>query len=211
MVNRIFLLLFLCFTMGVYGQKLDKQTRNYLKAKLDTLKGLDQKYRWQLTFWETDTKRIDSLRKLSPEEIILWTTIKKERITPDQIKVLDSLDKLQERLDSLNAISLLKIIEKYGYPSYKRTGSRVTTLLILHLTGEWYYQYLTPLFFVELQKGTMPPDEFARWFDRNQLMMKKKQLYGEYNNQFPCVEDLAKTNIERKKIGLKPLKKNKCN
>ncbi len=203
----IFFSLISAFT---YGQKLDKPTRKYVKAQLDTISKLDQKYRWHLTFSEPDTKKVDSIKKLP------WRKIKsyQEKVFRDKTvskrSAMDSLWKLQKRLDSLNAITFIEIIEKYGYPSYKRTRSFTTTSLTLHFLGGWYFDKLYPIFDLELKKGNMPADEFARWYDRTQLVSKKKQLYGEYDKQFPCVDNIEKTNIERKKIGLKSINKNNC-
>jgi hypothetical protein len=52
--------------------------------------------------------------------------------------------------------------------------------------------------------------DYAIWMDRYLLMEGKPQLYGEYNKAYPCVKDLNKSNKERKKLGLEPLKENRC-
>jgi len=204
------IIFFSFIALFAHGQKLDKPTKKYLKARMDTISELDQKYRWHLTFHEHDTKKVDSIKKLPRRKIVAYQEKAFRDKTVSNKSAMDSLSKLQKKLDSLNAITFIEIIEKYGYPSYKRTHSFTTSALTLHFLGGWYFDKLYPIFDSELKKGNMPADEFARWYDRTQLISRKKQLYGEYDKQFPCVDNIENTNIERKKIGLRPIKKNLC-
>lgn len=194
----------------IYGQKLTKFQRDSLKSALGQMEKDDQKYRWQLMLGELDSLKLDSLKKLPRD--IMWERI--DNAMSYKIgfgkSVSDSLSKLQNILDSLNYLKFVKIINKYGYPSYKRTGSSAGGLLTIHTVGRKEFEDLLPTFQRELYNGNMPAIEFAAWYDRCQLFMNKKQLYGEYDRQYPCMDDLEMTNIERKKIGLKTLKKNKC-
>ena len=203
------ILLFSFFTI-VYGQKLDKSTRILLKSKMDSISVDDQKYRLQLMLGELDKHKLDSLNKLPFNSF--WDRVNKvgRKEVGFSRQISDSLWNIQNRLDSLNAIKFIEIINKYGYPSYKRTKSYTSSTISLHLIGKLYFDRLLPLFTSEQQKGNMPSDEFARWFDRNNLVSGKKQLFGEYNSKYPCVDNIIETNSERKKIGLKPLKKNNC-
>ena len=122
----------------------------------------------------------------------------------------DSIWHLQNEIDSLNNLKFLSIIDKYGYPLSKRTGSTSSSYLSLHLVSETNFKLLESLFKTELNKKNMPAEEYAKWFDRCQIVMNKKQLYGEYDQQYPCVENIEITNAERKKIGLKKIKNNNC-
>ena len=203
-------ILLLSFFTIVYGQKLDKSTRILLKSKMDSISVDDQKYRLQLMLGELDKHKLDSLNKLPFNSF--WDRVNKvgRKEVGFSRQISDSLWNIQNRLDSLNAIKFIEIINKYGYPSYKRTKSYTSSTISLHLIGKLYFDRLLPLFTSEQQKGNMPSDEFARWFDRNNLVSGKKQLFGEYNSKYPCVDNIIETNSERKKIGLKPLKKNNC-
>ncbi len=207
---KLIIVFFFITILTVVGQKLDKQTRKYLKSKLDTISQIDQKYRWELAFGELDSKKIDSLKKL-PHKLMM------ERMSQAGIgkvgfnkEIKDSIWKLQKNLDSLNSITFIELINKYGYPSYKRTKSYTSFTLALHLMGKNNFEKLLPIFSSELEKGNMPPSEYANWYDRNQIIAKKKQLYGEYDKKFPCVENIEKTNLARKKIGLRLIKRNNC-
>ena len=203
-------ILLLSFFTIVYGQKLDKSTRILLKSKMDSISVDDQKYRLQLMLGELDKHKLDSLNKLPFNAF--WDRVNKvgRKEVGFSRQISDSLWNIQNRLDSLNANKFIEIINKYGYPSYKRTKSYTSSTISLHLIGKLYFDRLLPLFTSEQQKGNMPSDEFARWFDRNNLVSGKKQLFGEYNSKYPCVDNIIETNSERKKIGLKPLKKNNC-
>ena len=177
---------------------------------MDSISVDDQKYRLQLMLGELDKHKLDSLNKLPFNSF--WDRVNKvgRKEVGFSRQISDSLWNIQNRLDSLNAIKFIEIINKYGYPSYKRTKSYTSSTISLHLIGKLYFDRLLPLFTSEQQKGNMPSDEFARWFDRNNLVSGKKQLFGEYNSKYPCVDNIIETNSERKKIGLKPLKKNNC-
>ena len=54
----------------------------------------------------------------------------------------------------------------------------------------------------------MPGKIYAAWYDRILYTKGNAQLYGEYITKYPSVENLEKTNSERKKISLKKLRKN---
>ena len=69
------------------------------------------------------------------------------------------------------------------------------------------FELLNPIFLNEIKKENMPGEIYARWFDRILYVKGERQLYGEYLSNRPCVENLKKTNIARKKIGLKRLRK----
>jgi hypothetical protein len=170
----------------------------------------DQKYRWQIMFGELDEKKIDSLKKLKLDAKLEHI----HRALSYQIgfskQVRDSLFDLQNIIDYQNKEQFIAIIKQFGYPSKKRVKSQSSSYLILHFTQPEDFDYFFPIFTSELLKGNMPPKEFASWYDRCQLFMHKKKLYGEYDNRYPCVEDLNKTNQARKNIGLKPIRKNKC-
>jgi hypothetical protein len=166
----------------------------------------DQKYRWQLMLGELDSHKLDSLKKL-PSDIMVDRINNAMRYKIGFGKVVaDSLWKLQNEIDSINRFRFIEIILKYGYPSFNRIGSSADGLIAIHMVGEKDFYDLHSIFKSELLKGNMPATYYAAWYDRCQIFMNKQQLYGEYDQKYPCVADLCVTNIERKKIGLKRLK-----
>ena len=202
--------LFVLLTFLSFGQKLTSLQKDSIKQVMDNIGKEDQKYRWQLMLGELDSTKLDSLKKL-PDQIKfdrMRKVMKNELGFNKSTK--DSIWHLQNEIDSLNNLKFLSVIEKYGYPSFKRTGSTTSSTLILHLVSESNFKNLESLFKTELNKKNLPAVEYAKWFDRCQIVMNKKQLYGEYDQQYPCVKNIKITNIERKKIGLKKLKNNNC-
>lgn len=211
MMKKSIVFIFISFiSVTCFGQKLTPFQKDSIKADLVQMEKDDQKYRWQMMLGELDSLKIDSIKKLPKD--LLWKRINSAMT----FKVgfgkftFDSLLKLQNDLDSLNKIKFLGIVKKYGYPSFKRTGNSFSGLITIHMVGKKEFDELLPIFKQELHKRNMPANEFAAWYDRCQLNMNKQQLYGEYNSEYPCVANLVITNQERKKIGLKKIKKNKC-
>ena len=202
--------LFVLLTFLSFGQKLTSLQKDSIKQVMDNIGKEDQKYRWQLMLGELDSTKLDSLKKL-PDQIKfdrMRKVMKNELGFNKSTK--DSIWHLQNEIDSFNNLKFLSVIEKYGYPSFKRTGSTTSSTLILHLVSESNFKNLESLFKTELNKKNLPAVEYAKWFDRCQIVMNKKQLYGEYDQQYPCVENISNTNTEREKIGLKKLKNNNC-
>ena len=202
--------LFILLTFLSFGQKLTSLQKDSIKQVMDNIGKEDQKYRWQLMLGELDSTKLDSLKKL-PDQIKfdrMRKVMKNELGFNKSTK--DSIWHLQNEIDSLNNLKFLSVIEKYGYPSFKRTGSTTSSTLILHFVSENNFKLLASLFKTELNKKNLPAVEYAKWFDRCQIVMNKKQLYGEYDQQYPCVENISNTNTEREKIGLKKLKNNNC-
>lgn len=191
------------------GQELKPAQKDSIKIVMDSMIENDQRYRWQLTYGELDLGKIDSIQKLPNNwEIAENATYNNGGFS---IAIRDSIWGLQTKLDSLNLLTLLYIIKKYGYPSYNRVGSLTSHILIFHLVRPTQFEILLPIFKNEVKKGNLPASEYACWYDRCQLSMNgKKQLYGEYDREYPCVEDLKETNKARRKIGLYKLKENKC-
>ena len=127
----------------------------------------------------------------------------------------DSINKLIKKADSINYDEFIEILNDYGYiDKYKNKSLGVFSLILLHNISANKVEWLQPILLKEIEVGKMPPLDYAQWYDRYLLQVcKKKELYGEYGRigKFPCVEDLEATNEARKKIGLPPFKKSKCN
>ena len=124
----------------------------------------------------------------------------------------DSIWKFIKIADSLNFYEYISIIKEYGYVNERKYSDM--GYMILHFISHEEVKILEPLVYKEVLAGRMPGYIYAQWYDRYLLQIcKKKVLYGEYGqtNKFPCVDDLNATNEARLKIGLKPIKKSKCN
>lgn len=209
-MKNILLLFFLFWFSSAIGQELTTAQKDSIKTVLDKMVEIEQKYRLLLP--DFNKAQRDSIKKIP-------TTIEGDR----QVKVIkgeewgynkklnDSLWPLIHEIDSLNKQTFLLLIKKYGYPSYKRVGTTACGILTIHMMGEKDFDELLPVFQQELKKGNMTANDYANWYDRHQLFMGKKKLYGVYDPDYPCVENVKKTNKERKKIGLHKLyKENKC-
>ena len=192
------------------GQRLSNASKDSIVKIMDVMSEDDQKHRWQIMLGEFDSIKLDSLKNL-PSEIRMERIleVQKDKVGFGKL-VKDSLWALQNKLDSLNEVRFIKVIQVYGYPSFRRIGSKNASILLTHLTDKIRFNRYHDLLKMELEKGNLPPSEYASWYDRCQLTMKNQQLYGEYDKIYPCVENLTLTNYERKKIGLKKLKVNNC-
>lgn len=118
----------------------------------------------------------------------------------------DSLWKLQAINDSINKVRLLDLIRRYGYPSFDRTGVKCTEEMTVHFTNERDSLELYAVFESEMKKGNMPPEEFARWYDRWRINKKQTTWYGVYGAGSPKKEELLLINKRRRAIGLPDLK-----
>jgi hypothetical protein len=201
------ILAFLCLVnIQSFAQKLSRHEKDSLKIALDEMHGQDQKHRWQLSYGTNVQSEIDSINKLPIED--------KNKICRNHHEnnrhQIDSLYEIQGKIDIENRDKLIEIINTYGFPSPKRTKSNRISTMLLHFLSEKDFELLNPIFLNEIKKENMPGEIYARWFDRILYVKGERQLYGEYLSNRPCVENLEKTNIARKKIGLKRLRKNNC-
>ena len=120
----------------------------------------------------------------------------------------DSIWRLQSIRDSINKQKFIELTTKYGYPTFDRVGFARSLVLILHFTLENDFLELKDLFKSELDKGNMPPKEYAWWFDRCQRNMGLPIYFGQYTNDKFCGEQLNIYNEHRKEIGLEGLQPN---
>jgi hypothetical protein len=121
----------------------------------------------------------------------------------------DSLWNLQNKLDSINIIEFVNIINNYGYPSLQRVGTQISYVLILHFTRERDFISLDELFQKELLNKNMPNLEYAMWYDRCMILSKKRVKYGAYGKSKFCGDEHIYINDNRKSIGLELLNE-KC-
>jgi hypothetical protein len=205
-LTQVILTIFCFSQIQLYSQKITKNVKDSLSIVLDEMGRQDQKHRWELMYGTNVRSEIDSINKLPIKEI---GKIYREHTTNHQ-KQIDSLLVIQSIIDAENRLKLISIINAYGFPSPKRINSVTTTYLLLHFANDEGFELLNLIFLKEIKKGNMPGQIYAEWYDRILYDKGERQLYGMYNQKFPCVENIEKTNIERKKIGLKKLKENNC-
>jgi len=195
----LFIILTLLFFQNpLNAQKLNQHKRDSLKVVLDEMGELDQKYRWQLMYGITKKTEVDSINKLPVEQIRI---ICKENQKNNKAKN-DSLGRLQNEIDSINKEPLIAIINEFGFPSPKRIKSWTGDFILLHFTTEDDFKVFNPLLTKELKKGNLKGLIYAEWHDRILHDKGLPQLYGAYGKN-PKIEDLNKTNLARKEIGLK--------
>ena len=204
--SQIILISLLLLQFQSFAQKLSRHEKDSLKIVLDEMGEQDQKHRWELMYGTNIQSEIDSINNLSIEDI---KRIVREHNINNKPQI-DSLWKIQEKIDLENRDKLIEIIKIYGFPSPKRTKSNTTNNILLHFLSKEDFELLNPIFLDEIKNGNMPGEIYAAWYDRILYVEGNPQLYGEYITKYPCVESLEKTNSERKKIGLKRLRKNNC-
>jgi hypothetical protein len=208
MIKPLHIILAFLFLANIqsFAQKLSKNEKDSLKTVLDEMGEQDKKHRWELTYGTNVQSEIDSINKLPIED--------RRKIIREHHKnnkqQIDSLRKIQKKIDLENRDKLIEIINTYGFPSPKRTKSHGISTMLLHFLSEKDFELLNPIFLNEIKKGNMPGEIYASGFDRILYVKGELQLYGEYLSNRPCLENLEKTNIARKKIGLRRLRKNNC-
>lgn len=177
------LLLFLsliAFSNQLFAQdKLTFREKFIIRKELKQMLKNDQKYREEIAYGNLSKTEVDSL----------WV--------------------LQNREDSLNRIKFKQIIDKYGYPSIDRVGTQISYVLVLHFTRQSDFDYLKESFKQELDNKTMPPIEYAKWYDRSQLINGREVKFGAYGDKKFCGDELGKVNQCRLEIGLEILQ-NEC-
>lgn len=177
------LFLFLCLislSNELFAQdKLSVREKFLIRKELKQMFKNDQKYREEIAYGNLSKTEVDSL----------WV--------------------LQNKEDSLNRVQFKQLIDKYGYPSIDRVGTQISYVLVLHFTRQSDFDYLKESFKEELDNKTMPPIEYAKWYDRSQLINGREVKFGAYGNKKFCGEELEKVNKCRLEIGLEILQ-NEC-
>ena len=172
----------------MYAQKRELNTIVY--AQIDSMAYYDQLHRKEMLKFKSYAEYLSK--------------------TPASVR--DSLWKETEYYDSLNFIKYVEILKIYGFiEKSKRYKSAFFELMLTHYISHREVAILKPLLLEELKANRMSAKLYAEWYDRYLIQScKKPQLYGEYLSIDPCVGDLTVCNEARKKIGLRPLRKNYC-
>lgn len=214
-VISIFLFLSQYFLLAQINKtiKVDKKTKEAVRAELKDMIDTDQKYRWMIMYGETDQSKLDSLMEL-PDNIRFQ--IFKNHGTPKyglSQPTLDSLWVLQNEIDSINLIRLERIISEYGWPDEKRFGKNDAYIMLIHTDSETVFG-MEELLLNEVKAKRLDSYEFAKLWDRKLIDVDKKQKYGTvffYGKKGeilpPVVENNDSANIARKSIGLNNLNK----
>ena len=100
MKRHIMLFLFLIISTVSFGQDLTKTQKDSIRTVMNKIGNDDQKYRWQLMLGELDVIKLDSLKKLplSDRSDRIKKSMKGEIGFSKQVR--DSLERLQNELDS---------------------------------------------------------------------------------------------------------------
>ena len=118
------------------------------------------------------------------------------------------------KTDSMNLVSVKRIIQQYGYPGQSLVGSKLGNtvwLVIQHSPLAVQEKYL-PLIQKAADKGEMEKSNLALLVDRIRMSKGRKQLYGSQiitsptgKKFFHPIEDKANVNKRRAKVGLGPI------
>jgi len=130
---------------------------------------------------------------------------------------LDSINKLQANLDSINLLKLEKIVKKYGWPKSTEVGVMEASIpfLIIEHTGviEIQKKYLA-LIEERVKQNEANPASFAYLTDKILIKENKEQIYGTQlikNDKTGAyelcpVKDVSNIDKRRAEVGLGPLK-----
>lgn len=195
-----------------------------LKEKVSRIQKRDQMYRRVISLGTLDSSIIAKdaeMRKTDKvEEYFAFTKSVKKTLTKKQI---DSLWKLQHKLDFDNYVNFKSIINQYGYPSPNRLNIKTDRLfqILLHpptqLPVEEYLSEMQQLLLPEVKANRMKAKFYALFVDDIKVkILKEPQLYGtvkHFNRKTmqispPKISNITRTNKARKEIGLPELKDN---
>jgi hypothetical protein len=196
---------------------VDPSVKQQLTQEILDLDKLDQQYRWQIIFGETDVKIIDSLLKLPSSQMLKNY---KKPTSPDYPlprHIYDSITTLQSNLDNIVREKILYIYKKYGWPgrnlvSPKATG--IATLALIHFPDP-IKKRLYPKLKKEYKNGHIQGKDLALMYDKLLLSQQKPLLYGMFMHYDsvsrtslpPEIRNIEQTNNARKALGLEPLSK----
>jgi len=195
------------------NRQLSKNDKKNVREQLANMLSSDQKYRMMLMYGEADKRKLDSILQL-PFDVRL--KILRRHNTPQYglSKVLeDSLWKMQNKIDSVNAVQLKTIIARYGWPDEKRFGENKANIILIHAAAQKVKE-LHSFLLEEVKLKRLRPFTFATIWDRMLTHSNQKQLYGtiptidiDGKTLQPLIENVDSTNKARRLIGLRPIKK----
>lgn len=164
-----------------------------LKHELDSLHGVDQRYRAML---------FDPRLNRNPDSLATALGVPKAALSST---IMDRM----RRADATNMERVHPIIRQYGYPGKSLVGAPTNEAVwnVIQHNPATIPQYL-PLIKEAAEKGELPFSRYATMLDRYLVNEKKEQLYGtqviSYNGQPPFVwpiQNPAQVNQRRKQAG----------
>lgn len=200
------------FAQNASHIQLTKRQCDSLKKEIDIMVANDQKYRWMLTYGETDPQKLKEIRAMDEQsKAVRMQQARANKVGISQAKK-DSLSRLQSEIDSVNFSKMSGIIYKYGVPECLEAYK--VSLFFIHCSDLISDDFLS-LLKQEVKDKHYPGLEYATIYDDVQTYRKLPELYyvSEYYNTTTKTSaskvplDLAATNKARKEIGLKRLKK----
>ncbi len=168
----------------------------------------DQKYRWMVMLGEIDSAKLAALRMMPEKD--KWQRMKDVQMNKTGISKnqKDSLDNLQQHIDTANMRKIIAIINNYGFPTYIEPWEVTTFFLHLpELLEDSHLNMVKDL----IKKGKVSAEVFAMIYDRRQTGKNLPKLYyvqphldkitGKSTYQLPL--NLDETNKARAEIGMK--------
>ena len=182
----------------------------------------DQLYRNPLSKGTTDEKIIAKIDSVFDNEGIEAGLSYEKSLNLSLPKAIeDSLWGLQHIIDLQNHLTIKGLWNTYGYISKEVVEEKnyVQVLLLVHPPKDWdiptYLEEYAAFLLEEVKVERMPAKVYAQFVDNIKgKILKEPQLYGT-NQRFdvktnavlpPDIENLEKSNLARKAIGLPPLK-----
>ncbi|MBC7553936.1 MAG: hypothetical protein H7257_08155 [Taibaiella sp.] len=190
----------------------NKQQNDSLKKEIETMCESDQKYRWMMMLGELDEQKIMDFRNGDQNLMNLRITDVMKNKTGLSQWQKDSIGHLQDKIDSLNFLTLSGIINRYGFPQCVKAW-KVSTIL-LHASPTLMNDDFFKMLMEEVKNGNLPGYEYAAMYDKMRTAKKLPELYyvNEHFDQATKTShiltpiDINATNIARKEIGLKKIK-----
>ena len=142
------------------------------------------------------------------------------KINPTELRIVELVNK-QDKIDSVNLIRVVKILDSIGYPVKSEYGDSAglgTFHVIQHSTAAYQEKYL-PLFQKAAKNNELEWKWVAMMTDRVRLNKGLKQIYGTQIHpgkdpetgyltnkaEIAPIEDEKNVNKRRAKVGLRPI------
>jgi hypothetical protein len=194
-----------------YGQDLKSADKELLKTEIQRMLKDDQKYRLLISYGTLSQRTVDSIGNLTNDEQMKFAMSNKKKLNKN---ISDSLWTMQNKIDMDNIIALENIVLKYGWPSDKRLGDKVSVEGLLFHTPTIKIASMESLLLKEVKEKRMDPKQYGMFVDNMRLKHGKRQLYGtniEFSRELmkeipPIVDNIEITNKARIEIGLEILK-----
>lgn len=130
-------------------------------------------------------------------------------------RISDDSAQFRQKIDSLNLLQVISLVEKYGWPGKSFVGNKgnyTVWLVIQHADLATQLKYL-PLLQKSVADSESRPCDLALLEDRILMRQEKKQLYGSQirfnqvtgQQELWPIEDEINVNERRARVGLQPI------